>query len=60
LLDPVWASRDRLCPQRGFTSKTTAYTKIYRRTKEIYRRKNNVLQEAYRRRSRAILAILRV
>ena len=22
LLDPIWASRDRLCPQRGFTSTT--------------------------------------
>jgi len=36
-----------------------AYSKIYRRTQEIYRGKNNILQEAYRRRPRAVFIVLK-
>jgi len=45
-------------PKISFQKK--AYRKIYRRTQEIYRRKNNVLQEAYRRRPRVVFTILKV
>jgi len=45
-------------PTLGLQKKV--YRKIYKRTQEIYRRKNNVLQEAYQRRLRVVLAILRV
>ena len=37
-----------------------AYKKIYTSTQEIYRRKSNVLQEAYRRRPREDFIVLRV
>jgi len=36
------------------------YRKIYRRTQEIYKRKTGKLQDAYRRRPRAVFTILRV
>jgi len=45
-------------PTLGLQKK--AYRKIYMRTQEIYSRKNNVQQEAYKRWPREVLAVLKV